>query len=89
MAESPNSLTSADQIARDIKMGKFPAMSETTKAEIAERERIFAMALESIKAGAPGISDAIQRGIARSIAMKAVTVAPPLPPEHNGGDISI
>lgn len=68
MAEE--SFVRSEQIARDIKLGTFPAFSEDTKREMALAKAVFEIALESLAAGAPGLSDLIRRGIARSIAMK-------------------
>jgi hypothetical protein len=83
---SKESFTTIDQITRDMKAGVFPNMSEASKRELAERQRIFDIALSSIKVGTPGVSDAIQRGIARSIAMKLTPTSEPPPREYNGGD---
>lgn len=79
-------LATSDQIARDISMGIFPKQSEATKNELAERQRVFDIALRSIQAGAPGVATTIQRSMALSIARRVVAAAPAPTPEYNGGD---
>lgn len=69
MAES---FTSSEQVARDMKLGVFPNMSDDTKRELAERSRIFEIAVACIKTGAPGLTDLTREAIARNIAMKVV-----------------
>jgi hypothetical protein len=71
-----DALITSDQIARDMQMGVFPQQSEATRKELAERQRVFEIALRSIQAGAPGVSDAIQRSMALSIARRVVLTAP-------------
>lgn len=73
--------TSSEQAARDMKLGTFPEMSEDTKRELAERSRVFEIAVASLKVGAPGLSELSREAIARNIAMKVVAT-----PEYNGGD---
>lgn len=67
-----------EQIARDIREGSFPAKSEKTIRE----QAIMKLAMESLEAGAPGLSPLIRQGIARSIAMKVVAsdiISPEIP----------
>lgn len=78
--------TDSDQIARDMQMGVFPKQSEATQKEVAERQRVFDIALRSIRAGAPGVADGIQRSMALSIARRVVTASPAPAAEYNGGD---
>lgn len=80
MAES---FTTSDQVARDMAMGKFPGMSDRTKHELAERERIYGVVIKCFKAS--GIHT--KNSVARSIAIELVPTAPVPAPEHNGGDV--
>ena len=76
--------TSSDQIARDMEMGVFPKQSDRTKHELAERARIYDVALTAMQAA--GVTPGRGRIAAREIAMVLVPTAPPPGPEHNGGD---
>lgn len=77
------SFTTSDQIARDMKMGVFPKLSDRTKHELAERSRIFELVLGCLADCGYGH----RKHLAHTIALKLVPTAPPPDPEHNGGDV--
>lgn len=83
--------TTSDQIARDMRTGIFPAMSEQTKAELADRERIFNIAFARLsrgyKAGEPtSAQHHMWCAMALDIAVESVPAQEEPLPEYNGGD---
>ena len=63
---------SMEQIARDIANGSFPEKSAATLRE----EAIIKIVIDVLKSSAPGISEAIRLGIARSITMRVEASKP-------------
>ena len=65
--------------------------SDDTKRELAERSRIFEIAVRCLKTGAPGLSALTREAVARNIAMRAVAVPsiPMLPGQMPGAPIGI
>lgn len=78
--EATDSFTSSDQIARDMRMGVFPRMSDRTKSELSERARISAVVIEELQLGYKSTNPSlaqmtIWKLIAHSIAMRLVPTA--------------
>lgn len=60
-------MSTMEQIARDMREGTFPAKSDATLFE----EKLYGIALERLKVGAPGLGENIRIGIATAIARNA------------------